>query len=84
MFMLGYAFQKGGVPLSRPRSLERAIELNGEAVAMNKAAFTWGRRAALDHAARRGARRAAHRADRATARLSETRWTRPSRAASPS
>ena len=47
MFMLGYAFQKGGVPLSSAAIL-RAIELNGEAVAMNKAAFTWGRRAALD------------------------------------
>ena len=49
MFMLGYAFQMGRVPLSAA-SLERAIELNGEAVAMNKAAFTWGRRAALDTA----------------------------------
>ena len=37
------------MPLSAA-SLERAIELNGEAVAMNKAAFTWGRRAALDTA----------------------------------
>ena len=49
MFMLGYAFQMGRVPLSAA-ALERAIELNGEAVAMNKAAFTWGRRAALDTA----------------------------------
>jgi indolepyruvate ferredoxin oxidoreductase len=47
MFLLGYAFQIGGVPLSAA-SLMRAIELNGEAVAMNKAAFTWGRRAAAD------------------------------------
>jgi hypothetical protein len=31
-------------------ALVRAIELNGEAVAMNKAAFAWGRRAALDPA----------------------------------
>jgi indolepyruvate ferredoxin oxidoreductase len=47
MFMMGYAFQKGHVPLTSA-SLERAIELNGEAVAMNLAAFRWGRRAAHD------------------------------------
>ncbi len=47
MFMLGYAYQLGCIPLSSA-SLERAIELNGEAVATNKAAFAWGRRAALD------------------------------------
>ncbi|WP_441487883.1 indolepyruvate ferredoxin oxidoreductase family protein [Bosea sp. 2RAB26] len=47
MFMLGYAWQFGGVPLSRA-SLLRAIELNGEAVAMNKQAFELGRRAAHD------------------------------------
>ena len=34
----------------RPRS-RRAIELNGEAVAMNRAAFHWGRRAVIDRAA---------------------------------
>ncbi len=49
MFMLGYAFQLGRIPLSSA-ALVRAIELNGEAVAMNKAAFAWGRRAALDPA----------------------------------
>ena len=49
MFMLGYAFQLGRIPLSSA-ALERAIELNGEAVAMNRAAFAWGRRAALDPA----------------------------------
>jgi indolepyruvate ferredoxin oxidoreductase len=32
-------------------AIERAIELNGEAVAMNKAAFHWGRRAAVDREA---------------------------------
>ena len=32
MFMLGYAWQKGLVPLSRGGVLERAIELNGVAV----------------------------------------------------
>ena len=50
MFMLGYAWQMGMVPLSGA-SLLRAIELNGEAVAMNQAAFVWGRRAAADSAA---------------------------------
>ncbi|WP_425453182.1 indolepyruvate ferredoxin oxidoreductase family protein [Bosea caraganae] len=50
MFMLGYAWQFGGVPLSRA-ALLRAIELNGEAVAMNKQAFELGRRAAHDPAA---------------------------------
>jgi indolepyruvate ferredoxin oxidoreductase len=45
MFMLGFAYQHGGLPLSA-QAVERAIELNGEAVAMNVAAFRWGRRAA--------------------------------------
>ncbi|MGX7708904.1 indolepyruvate ferredoxin oxidoreductase family protein [Methylobacterium sp. Gmos1] len=45
MFMLGYAWQRGRVPLSRA-ALVKAIELNREAVAMNLAAFAWGRRAA--------------------------------------
>ncbi len=45
--MLGYAWQKGWVPLAR-ESLLRAIELNGVAVDNNKAAFEWGRRAAHD------------------------------------
>jgi indolepyruvate ferredoxin oxidoreductase len=49
MFMLGYAYQKGLVPLAH-ESIERAIELNGAAVAMNLAAFRWGRRAAFDRA----------------------------------
>ncbi|HEX9395851.1 MAG TPA: indolepyruvate ferredoxin oxidoreductase family protein [Burkholderiales bacterium] len=47
MFMLGYAYQKGWVPLSGA-SLERAIELNGVAVDFNKKSFVWGRRAAAD------------------------------------
>ena len=50
MFMLGYAWQFGAVPLSRA-SLLRAIELNGEAVPMNLQAFELGRRAAHDPAA---------------------------------
>ena len=45
MFMLGFAFQHGGLPLSS-EAVEKAIELNGQAVAMNVAAFRWGRRAA--------------------------------------
>ena len=44
-FMLGFAWQKGWIPLGRP-ALLRAIELNGVAVDANKAAFEWGRHAA--------------------------------------
>ncbi len=47
--MLGYAWQKGWIPLSR-ESMIRAIELNAVAVDNNKAAFEWGRRAAHDWA----------------------------------
>jgi indolepyruvate ferredoxin oxidoreductase len=50
IFLVGYAYQIGAIPLAAA-SIEQAIELNGEAVAMNKAAFHWGRRAALDPAA---------------------------------
>ncbi|WIH05149.1 indolepyruvate ferredoxin oxidoreductase family protein [Xanthomonas translucens pv. graminis] len=50
LFMLGYAWQQGLVPLSYA-ALMRAIELNGAAVAMNQQAFAWGRLAALDLAA---------------------------------
>src|SRR5688572_30518486 len=49
-FMLGYAWQKGLVPLSFD-SIDRAIELNGAAVKMNREAFAWGRLAAVDLAA---------------------------------
>ncbi len=45
MFMLGFAFQHGGLPLPG-EAVEKAIELNGQAVAMNVSAFRWGRRAA--------------------------------------
>ncbi len=45
MFMLGHAWQLGLVPLGEAAIL-RAITLNGEAVAINRDAFAWGRRAA--------------------------------------
>ncbi len=47
MFMLGLAWQTGALPLGAA-AIGRAIELNGVEVAMNKAAFAWGRRAALE------------------------------------
>ena len=47
--LLGYAWQKGWVPL-RLDSLLRAMELNNMAVEANKTAFAWGRRAAIDPA----------------------------------
>jgi indolepyruvate ferredoxin oxidoreductase len=47
LFMLGYAYQRGAVPLSA-EALERAIALNGVAVQFNQLAFRWGRRAAAD------------------------------------
>lgn len=50
MLMLGYAWQKGHVPLSE-LAIQKAIELNGAAVDFNKQAFAWGRRAAHDLAA---------------------------------
>ncbi|MEI7875820.1 MAG: DUF6537 domain-containing protein, partial [Alphaproteobacteria bacterium] len=49
MFMLGYAYQQGLIPIGH-EALEKAIELNGAAVAMNTSAFRWGRRAASDRA----------------------------------
>ena len=49
-FMLGFAWQRGLVPLAEA-SILRAIELNAVAVEANISAFRWGRRAAHDLAA---------------------------------
>ncbi|MEL6948430.1 MAG: 2-oxoacid:acceptor oxidoreductase family protein, partial [Pseudomonadota bacterium] len=49
MFMLGFAWQNGGLPISRA-AIMRAIELNGVQIPMNQAAFEWGRVAAHDKA----------------------------------
>jgi indolepyruvate ferredoxin oxidoreductase len=50
IFMVGYAWQKGLVPVTAA-AIERALELNKVAVDANKRAFLWGRRAAHDLAA---------------------------------
>jgi indolepyruvate ferredoxin oxidoreductase len=50
MFMLGFAWQRGLVPVSLA-AIHRAIELNEVAVEANKRAFAWGRYAAHDPAA---------------------------------
>jgi indolepyruvate ferredoxin oxidoreductase len=47
MFMLGYAFQKGCVPLTAD-AIMSAIELNGVSIDLNRTAFAWGRRAAAN------------------------------------
>ncbi|MEO7493697.1 MAG: indolepyruvate ferredoxin oxidoreductase family protein, partial [Massilia sp.] len=47
MFMLGYAWQKGQIPLHEA-SILKALELNNVSVNFNKAAFNWGRTAAHD------------------------------------
>lgn len=47
IFMLGYAWQKGYVPLHL-ESIDRVIDLNGVAVDMNRRAFNYGRLAAHD------------------------------------
>ena len=50
LFMLGYAWQQGLVPISY-EAIMRAVELNGAAIEMNKQAFAWGRLAVIDPAA---------------------------------
>ncbi|HET8726480.1 MAG TPA: indolepyruvate ferredoxin oxidoreductase family protein [Alphaproteobacteria bacterium] len=47
LFMLGFAYQRGLIPISA-EAIERAIELNGVGIEMNRQAFLWGRRAAHD------------------------------------
>jgi len=47
VLLLGYAWQKGLVPVSSV-ALLRAVELNGVDIERNKAAFNWGRVAAAD------------------------------------
>jgi indolepyruvate ferredoxin oxidoreductase len=45
LFMVGYAYQKGLIPLSEA-AIFKAIEANKVAVDFNKTSFLWGRRAA--------------------------------------
>jgi len=49
MMMMGYAYQKGLLPLSA-KAIEQAIEINGVAIKMNTQAFQLGRLAAADPA----------------------------------
>jgi len=49
MFMAGYAWQRGLIPL-KAETIEQAIRLNGTAVDANLKAFRWGRKAAVDPA----------------------------------
>jgi indolepyruvate ferredoxin oxidoreductase len=47
LFLLGYAYQSGLVPVSAV-SIAEAIELNAVSIEFNKKAFLWGRRAFYD------------------------------------
>ncbi len=47
LFMLGYASQRGMLPVS-PEAIERAVEINGVAVPFNKSAFALGRLQAVE------------------------------------
>ena len=47
MFLLGFAYQRGLIPLEGS-SIEKAIEINGMSVESNKQSFLWGRRTAHD------------------------------------
>ena len=47
IFLLGYAIQKGLIPISI-NALEKAIQINNVSVEENLSAFNWGRLAAED------------------------------------
>jgi indolepyruvate ferredoxin oxidoreductase len=47
MFLLGYAWQHGRVPVTL-QALQTAIEKNGVEISFNLQSFEWGRRAAVD------------------------------------
>jgi len=70
LFMLGFAYQRGLVPVSA-EAIDRAIELNAQAIDFNRRAFRWGRRAAIDQGLV-AARATPPDAVPATHRLSET------------
>ena len=67
LFMLGYAWQKGLIPLSL-QALERAIELNDVAVETSKRTFAWGRLAAHNLAAVQAAAKPTLRVEKPVAR----------------
>src|SRR5206468_11391818 len=67
LFMLGYAWQKGLVPLSL-EALNRAIELNGVAVETSKRTFAWGRLAAHNLSAVQAAAKPTLRVEKPVAR----------------
>ncbi|MPZ12203.1 MAG: indolepyruvate ferredoxin oxidoreductase family protein, partial [Kiloniellaceae bacterium] len=67
LFMLGYAWQKGLIPLSFA-AIERAIELNGVAVETSKRTFSWGRLAAHNIAAVEAAAKPTLRSEKPVAR----------------
>jgi indolepyruvate ferredoxin oxidoreductase len=67
LFMLGYAWQKGLVPLSLD-ALERAVELNGVAIETSKRTFAWGRLAAHNLASVQAAAKPTLRVEKRAAR----------------
>ena len=71
MIMIGYCYQIGALPLSA-EAIEKAIELNGEEVEMNLAAFHLGRRAAADPAVLEKLMKPAPEADNDALRLSRS------------